>query len=170
MIIAEELAEANEIDSSGQTSAVNYGKLYGGLKALCEQAVQEVIPNRVLIIRPGLIVGPYDNTDRFTYWVVRCARGGEVLAPARPDRYVQFIDARDLAEWTVRMIEHHQMGVYNANCSPKTVSMGKLLEECKTVSGATLSLRGSMKIFCCKRKSLRGVKCRFGSPKRQRHT
>ena len=135
----EQLAEANEIDSSGQTSAVDYGKLYGGLKALCEQAAEEVMPKRVLIIRPGLIVGPYDNTDRFTYWVVRGARGGEVLAPGRPDRYVQFIDVRDLAEWIVGMTERQAMGVYNANGLPKTVTMEKLLEECKTVSGSDAS-------------------------------
>ncbi len=72
----EQLVRANEIDSSDQASAVIYGEMYGGLKALCEQAVEEVLPNRVLIIRPGLIVGSYDYTDRFTYWVVRVARGG----------------------------------------------------------------------------------------------
>ncbi|MGI8732187.1 MAG: NAD-dependent epimerase/dehydratase family protein [Pyrinomonadaceae bacterium] len=102
-LTSEQLAEANEIDSSGQASAVNYGKMYGGLKALCEQTAEEVLPNRVLTIRPGLIVGSYDYTDRFTYWVQRIARGneaGEVLAPGRPDRYLQFIDVRDLAEWT----------------------------------------------------------------------
>ena len=114
-----QLDQANAIDSSGQASAVTYGKMYGGLKALCEQAAEEVLPGRVLIIRPGLIVGPHDYTDRFTYWVQRVARGnevGEVLAPGRPDRYVQFIDVRDLAEWTVRMIERGGTGVYNAVC------------------------------------------------------
>jgi 2'-hydroxyisoflavone reductase len=87
-----QLEEAYEIDRSGEPS---YGKLYGGLKALCEQAAEEVMPNRVLTVRPGLIVGPYDYTDRFTYWVVRVARGGEVLAPGRPDRFIQFIDVRE---------------------------------------------------------------------------
>jgi 2'-hydroxyisoflavone reductase len=80
---SEQLAEANRIDSSGYPS---YGALYGGLKALCEQTVEQVMPGRALIVRPGLIVGPYDYTDRFTYWVVRVARGGEVLAPGRPER------------------------------------------------------------------------------------
>src|SRR5438132_3225731 len=119
----EQLDQANAIDSSGQASAVTYGKMYGGLKARCEQAAEEVLPNRVLIIRPGLIVGPYDYTDRFTYWVVRVARGAEVLAPGRPDRYVQFIDVRDLAEWVVRMIERGGTGVYNANGLPKNLTM-----------------------------------------------
>ena len=116
--------------------------MYGGLKALCEQAAEEVLPNRVLIIRPGLIVGPYDYTDRFTYWVQRVARGnegGEVLAPGRPDRYVQFIDVRDLAEWTVRMIERKETGVYNANSLPNTLTMERVLEECKMVSDSDAS-------------------------------
>ncbi|MGI9068584.1 MAG: NAD-dependent epimerase/dehydratase family protein [Pyrinomonadaceae bacterium] len=133
-LTSEQLDQANAIDSSGQASAVTYGKLYGGLKALCEQAAEEVLPNRVLIIRPGLIVGPYDYTDRFTYWVVRVARGNEVLAPGRPDRYLQFIDVRDVAEWTVRMIERKETGVYNANGLPNNLTMERVLEECKTVS------------------------------------
>ena len=136
-LTSEQLAEANAIDSSGQTSAMTYGKMYGGLKALCEQAAEAALPNRVLNIRPGLIVGPDDYTDRFTYWVQRVARGnqvGEVLAPGRPDQYVQFIDVRDLAEWTVRMIEGRETGVYNANGLPNNLTMKTVLEECKTVS------------------------------------
>ena len=135
----EQLDEANEIDSSGQTSAVTYGKLYGGLKALCEQAIEEVMPRRALIIRPGLIVGPYDYTDRFTYWVERVVRGGEVLAPGRPGRHIQFIDARDLAEWIVSMIERGEAGVYNANGLPGKLTMGNFLEECKTTSDSDAS-------------------------------
>ena len=80
LLTSEQLNQANAIDSSGQASAATYGAMYGGLKALCEQSVEEVLPNRVLIIRPGLIVGPHDYTDRFTYWVVRVARGGEVVS------------------------------------------------------------------------------------------
>jgi len=136
-LTSEQVDQANEIDSSGQASAVTYGKMYGGLKALCEQAAEEVLPNRVLIIRPGLIVGSYDYTDRFTYWVQRIARGNEakeVLAPGRPDRYVQFIDVRDLAEWIVRMIERKETGVYNANGLPNNLTMERVLEECKIVS------------------------------------
>ena len=141
-LTSEQLKTANDIDSSGQVSAVTYGKMYGGLKALCEQAAEEVLPNRVLIIRPGLIVGPYDYTDRFTYWVVRVARGGaagEVLALGRPDRYLQFIDVRDLAEWTVRMIERKETGVYNANSLPNNFTMENVLEECKTASESDAS-------------------------------
>ena len=135
-LTSEQLEEANAIDASGQASAVTYGKMYGGLKALCEQAAEEVLPGRVLNIRPGLIVGPYDYTDRFTYWVVRGARGGEVLAPDGPDYYIQFIDAGDLAEWTVSMIERKATGVYNANGLPGIVTMGALLHECKRASAS----------------------------------
>ena len=141
-LTTEQLEKANEIDSSGQTSGVSYGNMYGGLKALCERAAEAVLPTRVLIIRPGLIVGPHDYTDRFTYWVVRVARANEleeVLAPGPPDRYIQFIDARDLAEWIVRMSERQETGVYNANGSPNNLTMGGMLEACKTVSESDAS-------------------------------
>lgn len=97
------------------------------------------MPKRVLIVRPGLIVGPRDYTDRLTYWVTRVARGGEILAPGRPDRHVQFIDARDIAEWTVRMIEHKETGIYNANRPPNTLTMEGVLQACKEVSGSDVS-------------------------------
>jgi 2'-hydroxyisoflavone reductase len=87
---------------------------YGPLKALCERAVQDVFGDRALIVRPGFIVGPHDPTDRFTYWPVRMARGGEMLAPAPPDRPFQFIDVRDLAGWILRMVEEGRSGVFNA--------------------------------------------------------
>ena len=89
-------------------------KLYGPLKALSEQEAEKWFPKKTLIIRPGLIVGPNDQTDRFTYWPVRIDRGGEVLAPGNPSDPVQFIDARDLAEWTIRMAEKGATGIYNA--------------------------------------------------------
>jgi len=132
-LTAEQIEEANAIDTTGEPS---YGNLYGGLKAHCEQEAEKVMPNRVLNIRPGLIIGPHDYTDRFTYWVVRVARGGEVLAPGRPDRFVQMIDVRDLAEWIVRMTERKQTGVYNANGLASTFTMQDVLEECKAVSGS----------------------------------
>lgn len=132
-LTSEQLDRANAIDTSGQPS---YAELYGGLKALCEQAAEDVMPGRVLIIRPGLIVGPHDYTDRFTYWPVRVARGGEVLAPGPPNRFIQFIDARDLAQWTISMIERKATGAYNAHGVPKTLTMEHLLKECKSVIGS----------------------------------
>ena len=132
----EQVEQANEIDSSGQVSAINYGQLYSGLKALCEQALAAALPSRALIIRPGLIVGPDDYTERFTYWVMRVARGGEVLAPGPPKYPVQFIDVRDLADWIVKMIERQETGVSNANGLPGEVTMKDLLAECKIVSAS----------------------------------
>ena len=142
-----QLEEAYAIDRSGEPS---YGKLYGGLKALCEQTAEEVMPNRVLIIRPGLIVGPHDYTDRFTYWVARIARGGEVLAPGRPDRYVQFIDVRDLAGWIVRMTERKETGAFYANSVPKTFTMKDVLDECKAVSQSDATFTWASEEFLLK--------------------
>jgi 2'-hydroxyisoflavone reductase len=110
------------------------GESYGPLKVLCERVVSEVFPGRSLIIRPGLIVGPHDPTDRFTYWPCRVARGGKVLAPGRPERPVQYIDVRDLAEWTIRMVADRCTGEYNAVGRPMPI--GELLEACRRVSGA----------------------------------
>lgn len=87
---------------------------YGPLKALCERTAEKAMPGRVLHIRPGYIVGPFDPTDRFTYWPRRVATGGEMLAPGRPDSQIQFVDVRDLANWIIRMVETNRTGVFNA--------------------------------------------------------
>ena len=99
---------------------------YGGLKALCEAEVERAFPGRALIVRPGLIVGPHDPTDRFTYWPRRLARGGPVLAPGPPERRTQYIDVRDLVSWLVRMVEERRTGIFNA--VNEGVSWGELLE------------------------------------------
>lgn len=107
---------------------------YGALKARCEEALEETLPGRVARVRPGLIVGPHDPTDRFTYWPRRVARGGNVLAPGRPGRPVQFVDVRDLAEWCLRLAEHHRVGVFNAVGPRSTETMGRLLDDCAAVA------------------------------------
>lgn len=112
------------------------GETYGGLKVRCETVIQEVYGPRALIIRPGLVVGPHDPTDRFTYWLVRADEGGEVLAPVGPELPVQFIDARDLAEWTLGMLEAKEAGTYNAVTPAGRFSMGELLETCRKVAGS----------------------------------
>jgi 2'-hydroxyisoflavone reductase len=106
-------------------------KTYGPLKALSEKEAEKWFPGKTLIIRPGLIVGPGDQTDRFTYWPVRVGRGGEVLAPGKPSDPVQFIDARDLAEWTIRMAENRETGIYNATGPAKPLEIGQMLDEIK---------------------------------------
>jgi len=107
-------------------------KTYGPLKALSEQETEKWFPGKSLIIRPGLIVGPRDETDRFTYWPVRIDRGGEVLAPGNPSDPVQFIDGRDLAEWTIRMAENRETGIYNATGPAKELGIGGMLDGIKT--------------------------------------
>jgi 2'-hydroxyisoflavone reductase len=106
-------------------------KTYGPLKALSEKEAEKWFPGKALIIRPGLIVGPRDETDRFTYWPVRIDRGGEVLAPGKPDDPVQFIDARDLAEWTIRMAENREAGIYNATGPAKPMGVAGMVDGIK---------------------------------------
>jgi 2'-hydroxyisoflavone reductase len=116
---------ASLVDPSAE--AIN-GETYGGLKALCEQAAQAAFGERCLISRPGLIVGPHDPTGRFTWWVQRLARGGDVLAPGDPDGPVQFIDVRDIAAWTLRQAEGGNVGVYNLNGPSQALTMGTFLQ------------------------------------------
>jgi 2'-hydroxyisoflavone reductase len=111
---------------------------YGALKAVCEDIVTGAFGERALVVRPGLIVGPHDPTDRFTYWPRRVAAGGRVLAPAPPDAPVQFIDARDLGAWIVRATERSLHGTYNATGEPTTFE--RLLETCKRVAGTDAEL------------------------------
>lgn len=103
-------------------------KTYGALKALCEKSIERSFPNRALIIRPGLIVGPRDPTNRFAYWPLRILEGGEILAPGSPRQSVQFIDVRDLAKWIVSMVEQQQTGVYNT--TGIALSFEELLNRC----------------------------------------
>ncbi len=106
-------------------------KTYGPLKALSEKEAEKWFPGKTLIVRPGLIVGPRDETDRFTYWPVRIERGGELLAPGTPTDPVQFIDARDLAEWTIRMVENRETEIYNATGPAKPLAVGEMLDQIK---------------------------------------
>jgi hypothetical protein len=99
---------------------------------LCEKAVENVFPGRSCLVRAGLIVGPYDYIDRFAYWVSRIARGGDVLAPGHPERQIQLIDARDLADWTIRITEERAAGAYNASGPDYRLTMRRLLDECVT--------------------------------------
>ena len=111
-----------------QTFGAKVGALYGPLKAVSEQEAERQFPGRTTIVRPGLIVGPGDETDRFTYWPVRLARGGEVLAPGDGTDPVQFVDARDLSEWIIRLAEQRTFGVFNATGPARPLDMGQMLK------------------------------------------
>jgi 2'-hydroxyisoflavone reductase len=110
------------------------GETYGGLKALCEQVVERTYGARATVIRPTYIVGPGDPTDRFTYWPVRVARGGTMLAPGGASDPIQFIDARDLAEFMRKCVEERIAGRYNLCNAPRAVSIGALLDAAKRIA------------------------------------
>lgn len=126
------LTEAAPVRTLADPTIEEVGRqTYAALKALCERAVEALMPGRTLIVRPGLLVGPHDPTGRFTYWVQRVATGGEVLAPGAPERQVQFIDARDAATWIVQMAEERATGIFHVTGPDERLSMGALLEACR---------------------------------------
>ena len=119
---------------TAETLLASNRALYGPLKVISEKEVEKWFPGQTLIIRPGLIVGPGDETDRFTYWPLRVARGGEVLAPGEASDPVQFIDVRDLAEWTIRMAEQGVTGTFNATGPEKKFTIGEMLDGIRQVT------------------------------------
>lgn len=111
------------------------GETYGPLKALCEQAAADVFADRCLNVRPGLIVGPWDPSDRFTYWPRRFDQGGEAIVPGWPDMPVQLADVRDLAEWMVRAAEARVSGTFNG-CGPATPwTLRAVVDACRAAAG-----------------------------------
>lgn len=116
------------------------GASYGPLKALCEREALAAFGARAAIVRPGLIVGPHDPTDRFTWWLRRLARGGETLAPGRPDAPVQFVDARDLATWMLRLAEARAGGTWHATGPATPLTMGECLARCGAAIGSSARL------------------------------
>lgn len=109
-------------------------ELFGGRKARCEKLLAELCNDRYTIVRPGLIVGPRDGSDRFTYWPVRIARGGEVLAPGSGDDPTQFVDARDLADFIVRLVERRTLGLFHVVGPERKLVMREVLETCVRVA------------------------------------
>jgi 2'-hydroxyisoflavone reductase len=108
---------------------------YGPLKVACERQVTEVFEDRACVIRPGFIVGPNDPTDRFTYWVRRGAAGGEMLAPAPPDHGLQWVDARDLAAFVLRLAEGATPGEFGVVDRAPTMTLGGLIAEAASAGG-----------------------------------
>jgi 2'-hydroxyisoflavone reductase len=113
---------------------------YGPLKALCEKTIMDLYGERGLVVRPGLIVGPNDPTDRFTYWPVCVAKGGDVLAPEKPEVTVQLIDVRDLSDFIIRLIEDEASGIYNATGPDYELTFDTMLKTCKQVSGSDANI------------------------------
>lgn len=108
-------------------------KYYGPLKALSEKETEKAFRGNATVIRPGLIVGPGDLSDRFTYWPARLAKGGEALAPGNPTDPVQIIDARDLAEFAIRVCEDHTTGVYNCTGPRSLLTIAEMLGGIRSV-------------------------------------
>ncbi len=115
------------------------GETYGPLKALCEEEARKAFPDGAIIVRPHLIVGPGDRSDRWTYWPVRIARGGEVMAPGNPADPTQYIDARDLAEFDIQLIERRAVGTYSAVGPLSRFTMAELLYGLRAVVSNEIS-------------------------------
>lgn len=113
---------------------------YGGFKALSEEVAGAALPGRVLSVRAGLIVGPYDPTNRFTYWVTRLAHGGDVLAPEPRSQPVQLVDARDLADWLLDAAERGVTGILNATGPAEPLTLGETLERIRAGIGSAAEL------------------------------
>jgi len=127
--------ESGALATMPDETSEDVSQYYGALKALCEKATAAALPERSTIVRPGLIVGPGDRSDRYTYWPVRVARGGEVLAPGDGSDPVQYIDVRDLAEWVIHLVETRTMGTFNATGPATTLTMKGLLDACRDGCG-----------------------------------
>jgi 2'-hydroxyisoflavone reductase len=125
-------AAADEDSPVGRLSDERIEKVdentYGPLKALCEKALSAALPGRVTLLRPGYIVGPGDNSDRFTYWPARAARGGEMLAPDAAADPIQFVDVRDLARFTLDLLERNVAGTFNVVSASGQFTMGDLVD------------------------------------------
>ncbi len=115
------------------------GETYGGMKALCEEETRKAFGDKAVVVRPGLIVGPMDPTDRFTYWPVRIQDGGEIMAPGNPTDAVQIIDARDLAHWFVHIAENRITGTFNATGPSSTLSIAEMLYGIRAVTSKEMS-------------------------------
>ncbi len=113
---------------------------YGSLKADCEKVITKLIPDRSLIIRPGLIAGPYDPSDRFTYWPARFARGGKVAVPERLERSLQYIDVRDLAAFVLARTEAQARGIYIATGPKDRLTLADLMDACQRAAGVETTM------------------------------
>jgi 2'-hydroxyisoflavone reductase len=131
---ADESAELARLAPNEEGSEDFHGDAFGPLKALCEEEVARAFPQRCAIVRPGLIVGPLDRSDRFTYWISRFERGGEVLVPGEPSDPIRVIDVRDLAKWLVHLASNRIPGIFNAIGPAQPLTMERLVEACQAAA------------------------------------
>ncbi|MBL8753710.1 MAG: NAD-dependent epimerase/dehydratase family protein [Planctomycetes bacterium] len=154
----DENAETPDVpeDKAKEAAAVNEIRkampFYGALKARCEKAAEAALPGKVCVLRPGLIVGPGDTSDRFTWWPVRCDRGGAVLAPGDPDGHVQFVDVRDLAAFMLHCAEQGATGTMNVTGFAGRVSMAEVLGACKCATDKAVELVWASEEFLAENK------------------
>lgn len=121
-------------DLTQELNGIVLGESYGALKKLCEESAEKAMPNRVLNVRAGMIVGEFDWTDRFNYWVMRIEKGGEILAPGSGKSFVQLVDAKDLSEWIIKAIEENLTGIFNVTSKSLDLTFDKFLEEIKSAT------------------------------------
>ena len=133
----EQKEKFDNIDLNQELNGLVLGESYGALKKSCEEAAESAMPDRVLNVRAGMIVGAFDWTDRFSYWVMRVAEGGRVLAPGTPENFIQLIDARDLSEWITGMIENGANGIFNVTSKPFDLTFGRMLTEIKAAANSS---------------------------------
>ena len=133
----DEATPVAELDDPGTEDVAEH---YGALKAACEGVVEEIYGDRTARVRAGLIVGPFDPTDRFTYWPRRIAAGGRVLAPGVPEAPVQFVDARDLAAWLVQLALEGPGDLYNATGPAEPLAFAELLERSRATLGSNATV------------------------------
>jgi 2'-hydroxyisoflavone reductase len=132
----DESAPLERLDDPTTETVTN--EAYGGLKVLCEDEVQAAFPGSSTIVRPGIVAGPHDPTDRFTWWVRRAARGGEMLVPDRPDQPVQVVHARDQADFVLAATESGEAGVFNSVGPSSPLTLRGLVEACAEAAGTSV--------------------------------
>lgn len=135
--IAGQTESAPRAPFAGLSTESITNETYGPLKAACEDAVEREAPGRHAILRPGFIVGPWDHTGRFNYWLRRAGEGGTMLAPGVPESPLQFIDARDLGAFVIHVVETRITGIYHSVGPRKPFTWGELFQECRRLTGAT---------------------------------
>ncbi len=135
-ITEDQIKQSAKFPTGNRATAETYKSFYGGLKAVCEKTVEQIMPGKTFIPRPGLIVGPYDYSGRLGYWIKRINEGGDVLVPDQPEqRRIRFIDCRDLSEWIIKMVESNTTGIYNTTGAEDHMNIQTFYTKCNQICG-----------------------------------